>query len=214
MESTAVPVSAVTGIEGQSRVSVTFHGEAGHAGTEPMVQRKNALAAAAQFVLAAEAIGRQTADLVATVGSLHIEPGASNLTAGSATLSLDVRHPADVTRECAVSGIEARAMQISADRALGIHWNTLQRVRAVSCDPIQTSMLEQAIANRGIRVERLTTGAGHDGTPMAKVVPIAMLLVRCKGGVSHYPAESVIAPDVDAAIAGLDHFLELLAPRE
>src|SRR5215467_3788417 len=109
LEAQGLPVGVVSAIQGQSRISVTCAGEAGHAGTVPMALRRDALAAAAEFVLAAERVAHETGGLVATVGQLAVEPGASNVIPGHATLSLDVRHREDATRKQALVQLQAAA---------------------------------------------------------------------------------------------------------
>src|SRR5947209_1378074 len=99
LEARGLPVGVVSAIAGQSRITVRFTGEAGHAGTVPMSLRHDALCAAAEFVMAVETLGRSTAGLVATVGQVSVQPGASNVIPGQVTLSLDIRHQDDSVRE-------------------------------------------------------------------------------------------------------------------
>src|SRR5437764_1812330 len=95
LERRDLPIGVVSAIAGQSRIGITVSGVAGHAGTVPMEVRRDALCAAAEFVLAVEALGRHRAGLVATVGQVEVQPGASNVIPGQVTLSLDVRHADD-----------------------------------------------------------------------------------------------------------------------
>jgi allantoate deiminase len=213
LEAVNAPVGVVIGIAGQSRATITFRGEAGHAGTVAMDLRKDALPAAAELVLAVEAIGRETPELVSTVGLLDVAPGASNVIPGVVRLTLDVRHPDDTVRERTVASLCARAREIATGRGLGLDWTVVQENPAVPCDVALIGTLERAVADGGFPVIRLASGAGHDGVAMAAVLPIAMLFVRCAGGVSHNPAESVAAADVAAAVETLDRFLELLGEK-
>src|SRR6266487_2009159 len=112
LEARNLPVAVVSAIAGQSRISVRYTGEANHAGTVPMPLRHDALCAAAEFVLAVEALGSSTAGLVATVGQVSVQPGASNVIPGQVTLSLDVRHQDDTVREQANRQLEERAREI------------------------------------------------------------------------------------------------------
>ena len=102
-----MPVAAVSSITGSQRATIALHGMAGHAGTVPMALRRDALAGASELVLAIEAVGRSSPDLVATVGKLDVSPGASNVIPGSVELTLDLRHPDPVVRAGAIGEIRA-----------------------------------------------------------------------------------------------------------
>lgn len=210
LEAHDLPLGVVTAIAGQTRVAAEFVGVAGHAGTVPMALRRDALPAAAELVLAVEAHARATDGLVATVGQLSAQPGASNVIPGAATLSLDVRHQNDATREAACQALRARAQEIAAARDLTLRWETVQAGNAVACDARLTDLLAQAVAAGGTPAHRLPSGAGHDAVMLAAIAPIAMLFVRCAGGISHNPAEAVAEADVAAGIAALGRFLHLL----
>jgi hydantoinase/carbamoylase family amidase len=211
LEAEGLPVGVVSAIAGQSRIRVTLSGEAGHAGTVPMELRRDALSGAAELVLAAEAAARGEQGLVATVGELAVAPGAANVVPGGVTLSLDVRHADDDARQRGCAVLRARAEAIAAERRLGIEWRVLQETAAVATSPELTGLLEQAIAEQGLPARRLTSGAGHDAVVMAGLAPVAMLFVRCAGGVSHNPAESVAEDDVAVALDVLSRAVDLLA---
>jgi allantoate deiminase len=219
-----LPVGVVTGIAGQTRARVTFTGQAGHAGTTPMEGRRDALAAAAEWIAAVEAVARgeehavPAADehtrgggLVATVGEIAAEPGASNVIPGRVTASLDVRHLQDAARERAVAALREHAVRIAAARGLEANWHELQSTAAVPCSPELTEELAAAVTDAGHEAPRLASGAGHDAAMMATIAPVAMLFVRCAGGVSHHPDESVRRGDVDVAIDVTTRFVERLA---
>jgi allantoate deiminase len=210
LEAEDLPVGVVTGIAGQTRAEVAFSGVAGHAGTVPMPLRRDALAAAAGLVGAIEARGRAVDGLVATVGELTVEPGTSNVIPGRATLSVDVRHLDDAAREEAVADLRARAEEIAAARDVEAAWTTVQETGAVACAPALVGELEAAVADAGVRVARLPSGAGHDAAVMARLCDVAMLFVRCAGGVSHNPAEAVAADDVAVAIDVTSRLLDRL----
>jgi allantoate deiminase len=207
LEARDVPVGVVSAIAGQSRVAVSFTGVAGHAGTVPMDLRQDALCAAAELVLATEALARDTSGLVATVGQLDAQPGASNVIPGRATLSLDVRHQDDARRAQALAQLRQRAEQIAAARRMALDWRIAQESRALACDSALTERLAQSVQALGYPLLALPSGAGHDGVAMSALTPIAMLFVRCKGGVSHNPTESVDVADVSVAIDVLGRFL-------
>ena len=207
LEARDLPVGVVSAIAGQSRIAVVLTGVAGHAGTVPMDLRRDALCAAAELVLAAEALARDKPGLVATIGQLDARPGASNVIPGQVTLSLDIRHQDDAHRERALAELRQRAERNAGARGIALDWRIVQESRALACDPALTERLARAIAALGYPLLALPSGAGHDGVAIAALTPIAMLFVRCKGGVSHNPAESVDLADVGVAIDVLGRFL-------
>lgn len=211
LEAKNLPTGIVSTITGSSRILVSFTGQAGHAGTVPMHLRRDALCAAAEFVLAAERTARAIPGLVATVGQVKVEPGASNVIPGHVTLSLDVRHMDDATRAQARDQIFADARRIARQRSVEMNWQISQEHVAVPCDSHLQQLLAQAIERNGLPVHTLPSGAGHDGVMLSTITRIAMLFVRCAGGISHNPAEAVTPDDVAVAIRVMDQFLLLLA---
>jgi allantoate deiminase len=207
LEDADVPVGVVTAIAGQTRARVTFAGTPGHAGTVPMDRRHDALPAAAEWILAVEEIARATDGLVATVGDARIDPGAPNVIPGQVILALDVRHADDAARAAAAKELRDRADAIARGRGLRAAWTAMQDTAAVACSPRLADALADAVSAAGQRVVRLPSGAGHDAVAMSAVAPVAMLFVRCAGGISHHPAESVSPKDVAVAIDVLTGFL-------
>jgi allantoate deiminase len=207
-----VALGVVTVISGQTRAALRFSGVAGHAGTVPIELRHDALCAAAEVVLVAEALARKTDSLVATVGRLTVEPGAPNVIPGSAELSLDVRHPDDAERAAAVARLRERAGEAAAARGVQLEWEELLEQPAVRCDEALRERLARAAEAAGAAPALLESGAGHDAAVMAAVAPVAMLFVRCAGGVSHHPGESVAEADVALAVDALAAFVEDFAP--
>jgi allantoate deiminase len=206
-----LPVGVVSGIAGQTRARVVFAGRAGHAGTTPMDGRRDALAAAAEWVGAVEAEARARDGLVATVGEIAAKPGAANVIPGRVTASLDVRHPEDAARDEAATALREHAVRIGSARNVQIVWDEIQSTHAVPCSRELTDELAAAAAAAGHAAPRLVSGAGHDAAMMAAVTPVAMLFVRCAGGVSHHPDESVRLEDVAVAIEVTTRFIERLA---
>jgi allantoate deiminase len=211
LDDAGLPLGVVTAIAGQTRAAVTFSGRAGHAGTTPMGARRDALAAAAEWIGAVEAEARAREGLVATVGSIAAEPGASNVIPGRVAASLDVRHADDAVREEAAGALRERARSIGAERGVETAWEQVQATPAVPCSPALTEELAAAVADTGHPAPRLASGAGHDAAMMAAVAPVALLFVRCAGGISHHPDESVREEDVAAAIEATTSFVERLA---
>jgi allantoate deiminase len=212
LDERGVALGVVSAIAGQTRVALGFSGVAGHAGTVPMELRRDALCAAADMVLAAEALARETAGLVATVGRLAVEPGAPNVIPGRAELSLDVRHSDDAERVAAAGRLRELAEEAAEARGVEVAWEELLDQPAVGCDPALRERLARAAEAAGVSAPTLPSGAGHDAAMMAAIAPVAMLFVRCAGGVSHHPDESVAEADVAVAVDALAAFVEDLAP--
>jgi allantoate deiminase len=213
LEERGIPLGIVSSISGQTRVALCFTGVAGHAGTVPMELRNDALAAAAEIVLAAEALARERAGLVATVGRLSVAPGAPNVIPGEAELTLDVRHPDDAERTTAVTSLCESADRVAAARGVELSWEELHDEDAVRCDPRLTELMTRAArVAAGTEPLSLPSGAGHDAAVMAAVAPVTMLFVRCAGGISHHPAESVAVADVALAVDALARFVEDFDP--
>jgi allantoate deiminase len=211
LEGRDVPVGVVSAIAGATRAELDFAGRAGHAGTVPMDARHDAACAAAEWVLAVEAAARAEPGLVATVGRLEARPGAPNVVPGAAVASLDVRHADDAVREAAVAALRAQAQRIGAARGVEVAWREIMSAPAVAADGALTASLAAAVAGRGLPVVTLASGAGHDGVALAELTGVAMLFVRCAGGLSHHPDESVEEADVAVALEVLHAFVRGLA---
>jgi allantoate deiminase len=208
LEKNNLPVGVVTAIAGQSRLRVELHGEAGHAGTVPMSLRHDALAGAAELVLAVETCG-----VLGTVGKLEVAPSASNVIPGHAALTLDIRDQDDSRRLAAVRALHEKAKSIARRRGLKLIWTPVQQTDAVQCDKTLTEIFSQCVAKHGLKVLKLPSGAGHDAAALSAICPVAMLFVRCKKGISHNPAESVKTSDVAVAIGVLADFIQTLVER-
>jgi allantoate deiminase len=204
------PVAVVESIAGQSRQSVTFQGQANHAGTTPMHIRRDALAAAAEWIGAVEKLAISTPGLVATVGSLEALPGSGNVIAGQARASLDVRHPLDAVRRRAVEQLLASAEEIAARRGLAVSLGPVFDQPSVPMDANLVRILEQAVESCRLPVHHMSSGAGHDAMIVARCMPVAMLFLRSPGGISHQPGETVLAEDVAAALEVGSAFLDRL----
>ena len=209
LEEQKLPVGIVSAIAGASRFRIEVIGEAGHAGTVPMDLRKDALVAAAEMVMAVErrAHGASEPALVATVGAIEAAPGAPNVIPGRAKFSLDIRAPVDADRFRAIEDLTTAFSTLAARRHVRVRVEKFYDEPAVTCDPGLVAQLEAAVERAGVTPLRLPSGAGHDGLAIAALCPIAMLFVRCKGGISHNPAESITIKDADVATGVLLDFL-------
>jgi len=216
LEAEGLPVGVVTTINGASRFIVDIEGLAGHAGTVPMRRRQDALAAAAECVLAIESRCRSEPDLVGTVGRLTAAPGATNVIPGSVRFTIDVRAPQDEQRVRAAADVEAAIGSICARRNVTARIRPTHEGRTTACAGWMQEQIGQAIAAEGLRVRPLPSGAGHDGMAMIDLADIGMLFVRCQGGVSHNPREAITAGDAELSARVLLRFIERFrpAPRE
>src|SRR5258708_16948894 len=167
LEASDVSVAAVTGVVGQTLGILTFTGHANHAGTTPIHLRRDALAAAAEWISIVEGLALRSEGLVATVGQIRIQPNAVNVIPGTAEVSLDCRHVEDAVRTCAANELLARAGEIAGRRGLETEWNELVNQAAVPMDPHLTALMADAIREAGLSKKRMTSGAGHDAMIMA-----------------------------------------------
>ena len=201
LEQMDLRLGIVESIAGQSRVEFRFEGAAAHAGTTPASFRRDALAAAAKWIVAVEERMKSTHGLMATVGKISVEPGATNVIAGAATAVLDVRHASDGTRLAALRHLLHDAQRIGAEQNIRVSATPESEQAATPMDAALTARLEGAVVAAGYRPYRMASGAGHDSMILARHVPATMLFLRSPGGISHSPAEDVRAEDVEAALA-------------
>src|SRR5258708_1196806 len=141
LESLGRPLGVVEAIVGQNRLELTFSGQANHAGTTPMNLRRDALAAAAEWIVTVENLAKQTREVVATVGFVEAKPGATNVIAGEARATLDIRHASDRARTEALDELIRQADSITGRRGLTVKWRTLLAQHAVAMDPFLTDQI-------------------------------------------------------------------------
>jgi allantoate deiminase len=213
LESRNLPVGVVTAIAGATRLAAKLTGMAGHAGTVPMGLRRDALAGAAECISAIEQFCRSAEDgLVGTVGSIHAAPGATNVIPGQARFTIDIRAGSDSRRNGAVTDIVRQIEAIAERRSLQFQLDITHENRTVPCAPWLNAQVAEAVAVEGYPVFELPSGAGHDGMAMVDITDVAMLFVRCHGGVSHHPDEHVDPADVDAGARVLLRLIENFRP--
>lgn len=210
LENEGASLGIVEALVGQTRIQLTFTGHANHAGTSPMHLRHDAMAAAADWIVAVEAYANAHTGLVATVGKVETFPGAGNVIAGKVTASLDVRHANDQARQAAVSSLMDSANSAAAKRGVHVSAQTQLEQSAVPLSPPLTQLLHVAAERTGFPSRRMTSGAGHDAMIVAQRLPSTMLFLRSPGGLSHHPDETVLPQDIEAALATAMEFLTLL----
>jgi hydantoinase/carbamoylase family amidase len=205
-------LGVVTSIAAGTRHTLRVKGDAGHAGTVPMRLRRDALAAAAQMVLAIERRCGAGGSLVGTVGILTVKDGSSNVIPGEVEFTADIRAADPQTLRVAQDDAFAACEAIAKRRGVVLEAVRTHEVRAAPCAPWLQDQIAASIARLGIEAPRLPSGAGHDAMILAEVCDVGMMFVRCgAGGVSHNPAETVTAEDAALAIAALLDFLRHFA---
>jgi allantoate deiminase len=214
LEARNLPVGVVSAIAGATRLAGKLTGMAGHAGTVPMALRRDALAGAAECISKIEELCRtDDGGLVGTVGYIHASPGATNVIPGQTHFTIDLRAPTDVHRKRAVSDIVRQIEAIAKRRNLELQLDVTHENRTVPCAPWLKAQVAEAVAAEGYPVFELASGAGHDGMAMVDIADVAMLFVRCRGGISHHPDEHVEDADADAGARVLLRLIDNFRPR-
>ncbi|KAG5228909.1 peptidase M20/M25/M40 family protein [Salix suchowensis] len=215
LEWVGFPLGVVKGIAGQTRLKITVRGTQGHAGTVPMSLRQDPMAASAELIILLE-MESLSNSLVCTVGEISTWPSASNVIPGQVTFTVDLRAMDDMGREAALYELSNRMYEICERRSVSCIIERKHDANAVISDSELTSELKFA-ANAALKritgeiqdeVPVLMSGAGHDAMAMSHLTKVGMLFVRCRGGVSHSPAEHVLDDDVWAAGLAILAFLE------
>lgn len=235
LEGIGLPLAVVKGIAGQTRLKVTVRGSQGHAGTVPMSMRQDPMAAAAELIVLLESLCKRPKDflsydgqcngfaveslsgsLVCTVGEISSWPSASNVIPGQVTFTVDLRAIDDMGREAVLYELSDRMYQICEKRSVSCTIERKHDANAVICDTELSTQLKSATYSTLKRMEGeiqgdvpvLMSGAGHDAMAMSHLTKVGMLFVRCRGGISHSPAEHVLDEDVWAAGLAILAFLE------
>ena len=205
LEEARAPLGIVEAIAAPTRLRVRLTGRADHSGATPMTLRRDALAGAAEVVLAVERIARSIPGVVGTVGTLAIEPGAINVVPGRADLAIDVRGTVSADKRHAVDEIQEAIAAIAAARGLTASRDVMSDEEPVRLDPRVVDTLERLARERGIPATRLASGAGHDAMQMARLCPTGMLMVPSRGGISHNRAEW---SELDDIVTGIQVLLD------
>jgi allantoate deiminase len=215
LDSLGAPLGVVTAIAAATRLRIEVSGTGGHAGTVPMRLRRDALAGAADLVLAVEALGQNApADLVATVGELEIHDAAANAIPSEVEFTVDMRAATDAELAAGLDALRWEFDERGRRRALDVRITTTYEGRSTPCDTGLTDAVAAAVTALGLAAPRIASGAGHDAQSVARVAPVAMIFVRCADGVSHDPAEYASPHDVGLAVAALVGTVERLAQAE
>jgi N-carbamoyl-L-amino-acid hydrolase len=207
-----LPLGVVTSINASVRYTGEVIGTACHAGTTPMDQRADAASAVAEFMLAAEQRAAQDGDTVATVGQLLVPNGSINVVPGRCQFSIDLRAPSNTQRDAAEADLLGALADICARRKVSFSVTESMRASAAPSAPAWQARWEAAVAQLGLPVHRMPSGAGHDAMKLHEVMPQAMLFVRGQNaGISHNPLESTTSDDIQLAVEAFSNLLDALA---
>lgn len=207
LENTGHTIGVVKAIAAPTRMRVTVNGVADHSGATPMGQRKDALTAAAELILAVEEIAQDHADkgTVGTVGVLHVEPGAINVVPGKVKMMVDVRGVnyesiMDVLRE-----FKQEVARVADEREIHIVVDILSSERPIELNENVVALLEDICNDENVNYIVMDSGAGHDAMNMAELAPTGMIFIPCREGISHNPNEYA---NIDDIMKGIDVLTE------
>lgn len=213
LEQAAESIGVVTAIAAPSTVHFEVTGEGGHAGAVLMPMRRDALAAAAGMVLAIErlALDSRSPDLVATVGELHVHPGAVNSIPSRVRFTLDLRDIDGDNRDEVLESVVAACTQIASQRRVEISHQVLNADPPAVCDERIVEAAVRAAERLQLAHRRMISRAYHDSLFMARIAPTGMIFIPCRGGVSHRPDEYASPEHMEAGVATLALTLAQLA---
>jgi N-carbamoyl-L-amino-acid hydrolase len=193
-----IDIGVVTGIVGIQWWEIVVKGMANHAGTTPMNKRRDAMLSAAELALTVnEIITSVPGAQVATVGSIHAEPGAPNVIPGKVTMSLEIRDLSNTTIWSMFGKIEERAAEIATRRGTPITFthNAVDAEPALT-DPGIRKLISESAKILGLSQQLMPSGAGHDAQDLAQITPTGMVFVPSVGGISHSPDEYTRPEDI------------------
>ncbi len=203
-------IGVVLGGQGSRWYDVCLRGQDAHAGSTPMAGRRDALLGAARIVEALDALAREVADSVATVGELHVHPNSRNTIPGEVRFTIDLRH----FETPVIEELDARCRELCARVARGagleIEIEEIWRQPPVHFDAGCVEAVRQAARALAYAHRDIVSGAGHDAFLVSRVAPTAMIFVPCKGGISHNEEESATPADL---AAGCDVLLNAMLAR-
>lgn len=206
-----IPVGIVDSIAGQKKIEINFTGESGHAGTEPMKLRKDALCAAAKFITGVEKFAsKEKRKILATVGKIKIADAASNVIPGKVSCTLDIRSEDSKLLSDAYEMIYELCENICDKRNIYFEWKLMQETEPVFCNKKLRKLLSNSIEEKNFEVINLESGVLHDASIIAQVAPVCMLFVKCLKGNGRNPLESVEDYDIATALDISDYFIQQL----
>jgi ureidoglycolate amidohydrolase len=198
LERQQIPLGVVTKIAAPASLQLLIEGSGGHAGGVLMPDRRDALCAAAELILAIENAARTSGaiDTVATVGICEVFPGAVNSIPSRVQLSVDIRDTDLQRRDKVMQTLEATCRSIAAKRKASIHTELLNADAPADCAPAIIEALSQSCRKHEQKFIPMVSRAYHDSLFMARIAPIAMLFIPCRNGYSHRPDEYASPEDI------------------
>ncbi len=204
-------LGVVSTVASPRRFTVRIHGEAGHSGEVSMAERHDALAAAAELILAVEAAARdEPPETVATVGTIAVAPGALSVVPGEARLGIDIRGISSESLARVDAAIRAAAGEIARRRGVRADVELVRDGEPVHLDPELVAAALAAAAHLGIPATETWSGAGHDAQHLTALAPALLLFVPLHGGESHTPHEGA---DMDEIVQAANVMSSVLAAR-
>jgi ureidoglycolate amidohydrolase len=191
LEQEGIDLGLVTAIAAPASLRIHIEGEGGHAGGKLMPGRKDALAAAAELILALEAAAKSTGaiDTVATVGVCEVFPGAVNSIPSRVRLETDIRDIDGRRRDSVLDALKRACADVAQRRGMTITTELVNADPPTACDAEILAALEASAVDAGRTSKRMVARAYHDSSFVACIAPVAMLFIPCRGGVSHRPDE-------------------------
>jgi N-carbamoyl-L-amino-acid hydrolase len=213
LEQRGVPLGVVTSIAAPASLRIAIGGAGGHAGAVLMPDRRDALCAAAELILAVENGARVSGagDTVATVGICEVFPGAINSIPSRVRLSADIRDTDLARRDAVMRGIESAGQDIARRRQVSIHQELLNADAPATCAPMVVATLSDACSKHGLEFLPLVSRAYHDSLFMSRIAPTGMLFIPCRSGYSHRPDEYASPEDIARGALVLAETLAALA---
>jgi ureidoglycolate amidohydrolase len=198
LEREQIPLGIVTKIAAPASLRVLIEGSGGHAGGVLMPDRRDALCAAAEIILAVESAARGSGaiDTVATVGMCEVFPGAVNSIPARVRLSVDIRDTDLQRRDGAMRALDAACSAVSAKRKVSIQTEFVNADAPTDCAPAIIEALSQSCREHGINFLTMVSRAYHDSLFMARIAPVGMLFIPCRNGYSHRPDEYASTDDI------------------
>jgi N-carbamoyl-L-amino-acid hydrolase len=185
-----IPIGVVEGIVGINRYDAKIRGFANHAGTTPMPERRDALVAASQLVIAVrEETTREPGRQVGTVGQLSVRPGAPNIVPGEVNLVIELRDLSLEKVQAILGRIEKRAADIARSTGTEITVRRTSTHKPALATPWVRELITREATAAGFKTMSLPSGAGHDAQMLARLAPMGMIFVPSVDGISHSPKE-------------------------
>ena len=216
LEKEGLPIGIVTSIAAPAALRIRVEGEGGHAGAVLMPDRKDAFCAAAEIVLAIEttALATGAVDTCATVGKCNIYPGAVNSIASRVEMDGDIRDTDEPRRNRVLEEIEQACTRIAAKRKVKVQVARINADAPATCSPRIIEALVHAASENGLACKKMVSRAYHDSLFMARIAPVGMVFIPCRGGVSHRPDEYSAPQEIENGVRVLAGTLARLSQRE